>query len=128
MKERKQGDIWQGLYDFGLIEKEANHNIPILEHLWQKVENHQLLHFSNEQRLQTDFGMIRLLSFSKPYSHILTHQHLNVQFIDIQLEDDFEIEELLVETNLQLVEKEKVVDLPKPILITNFLENKMLRK
>lgn len=97
MKKREGKDIWQGLYDFYLIETKRS----------QKVES-----LLNEDTLLKGSGKI---SESKVYKHILSHQKLIVRFIEIEWQSS----KLPVE--LKWFTKKQVADLPKPILIANYL-------
>ncbi len=65
LQQRKDKDIWQGLYEFPLIDKRT----PILQ---EEIEKYlQKREIKTYERI------------SEPIKHILSHQHLHVQFIHI---------------------------------------------
>jgi A/G-specific adenine glycosylase len=72
-KKRGPGDIWQGLHDFPLIEKEKEE--PIEEIL----RSPEFLKIIDHQENYT------ILSVSDSIRHVLTHQILHVRFIRIEL-------------------------------------------
>ena len=107
MKQRKGGDIWQGLFDFylyetdQLLEKQDN----LIELLGYRLGNEPFI-VGNESRL---------------YKHILTHQKLWVKFwiVDIKnLPYHF-----INQNNLILLSPVKISEAPKPILIEKFLKS-----
>ena len=69
LKERKSGDIWQGLFDFPLIvtDKPLEQQEFIQKYLKEHLENPSLI------------------SISKEYKHILTHQIIYSKFFIINL-------------------------------------------
>ncbi|MEW6470057.1 MAG: A/G-specific adenine glycosylase [Bacteroidota bacterium] len=72
LRRRKESDIWKGLYDFPLVEKEKN--VPVNKLLGLK-ETRELL------------GGKKFLvrSVSGVYKHVLSHQHLHAVFIEVSL-------------------------------------------
>lgn len=104
MKKRKEKDIWQGLYDFALVET----NRPVdPEKLF--VENASLKKFRKG----------KLSEISKMYKHILSHQLIHSRFIQITLPRNIELNG----SGLKLYSLRKVADLPKPVLISKFLSD-----
>jgi A/G-specific adenine glycosylase len=99
MKKREGKDIWQGLYDFYLIETKRN----------QKVEG-----LMNHDKLLKDSTKI---SESKIYKHILSHQKLLVRFIEMELPSN----KIPPSFGLKWFTEKQVTTLPKPILIANYL-------
>lgn len=98
MKVRTAKDIWQGLYDFDLLE-----NIDFLE---------------------TDFGKkMEIKSISPIFAHTLTHQQLSVRFLRLEIKEKAIFEQLKQEKGLQVFQKNDLEALPKPILIANYLVN-----
>lgn len=104
LKKRIQSDIWKNLYDFPLLETEGHQDIE------QLFASHHLL--KNFQVTKT--------SSTK---HILTHQRLNIQFINIkqippknQLEKDWLI-----------VNVDDLETYPLPKVIEKFLQKEILR-
>lgn len=100
MKERKAGDIWQGLYDFPLISSETE--------LTDKKVAEQA------RKICGDHTIGRV---SKQYKHLLSHRKLMATFIEI---DDVGA---IADKELQLFDKEQITKLPKPILIINYLKD-----
>jgi len=99
LSERKEKGIWQGLYQFPLIE--TNKNISLNE-LILKDE------FVNSFPLNSSISLFN----KKEIIHKLSHQHLNTKFWIIETENSKEIK-------IKWAEIEKY---PVPILIANFLE------
>ena len=99
LSERKGKGIWQGLYQFPLIE--TNKNISINE-LISKEEFVNLFPFNSS---------ISLFN-KKEIVHKLSHQHISTKFWIIETENSDEIK-------IKWAEIEKY---PVPILIANFLE------
>lgn len=100
MKKREGKDIWQGLYDFYLIEKKRNHK---LERIMQEDDLIAGATIQNE---------------SKIYKHILSHQKLRVRFVELQLPS---IKGILP-SGLKWFTNRQIATLPKPILIANYLK------
>ncbi|CAG5070066.1 Adenine DNA glycosylase [Dyadobacter sp. CECT 9623] len=105
MKERPSKDIWQGLYDFYLLESTA----PI-----EDPDDLQSL-ISSAGLLQQ--GILKMTS--KIYTHILTHQRLHVSFWWLEISETNTID---LPAGLTFYTKEQIESLPKPILIDTFLK------
>ena len=109
MKLRKDSDIWQGLYDFYLVEdnqlKEAD---QLEDELIALIRRHKLP-VEKKPRL---------------YKHILTHRRLYVHFFQVQATPQFikEARHILERAHSDAFMLEATKSLPKPILISNFLE------
>ena len=98
MKARTGKDIWQGLYDFDLLE-----NIDFFE---------------------TDFGKkMEIKSISPIFAHTLTHQTLHVRFVRLEIKEKAFFEQIKQEKGLQIFQRNELEALPKPILIANYLAN-----
>ncbi|WP_397445325.1 A/G-specific adenine glycosylase [Polaribacter sp. R77954] len=100
LTERKGKGIWQGLYQFPLIES---------DHVMDKDELIASKEFSN---LFPDETTISLHN-KKQIVHKLSHQHLHTQF-------------WIVETHHLLTAKiswSRILDYPVPVLIANFLQD-----
>jgi len=104
MRKREAGDIWNGLYDF-MLEETAKQLKPDA-----LIKKHAVL-----SRLKTD-------AVSKVYKHLLSHQQLMVQFVHIKLKSEKDSGKLLKEVNGKFYSKKQVAELPKPILITRYVE------
>ncbi len=105
LNERRGKGIWEGLYDFPLIESE--YEICDFEEL------------SASQFIQDIRSNAIVSSSSKTYIHLLTHQKLHVKFWPIELKiAKIEMEEL----SMDFYEKDAIENLPKPILIDQYLK------
>ncbi|MDH5474409.1 MAG: A/G-specific adenine glycosylase [Cyclobacteriaceae bacterium] len=98
MNARKGKDIWQGLYDFPVYESEKRVDIEkALTVLLKDVNSYVIDNISEE------------------YKHILSHQHIYGRFIKINITNND------LELNRQSFSIEEIIELPKPILINNYL-------
>ncbi len=97
---RDKGDIWQGLYDFPLLEFEKN---------LSEMELKALLNVDEKDALE-----IKYIDAEK---HILTHQILRVQFFKVEnLNTTF-----MIQRNNVWVPFSEVEKLPMPIIIQKFI-------
>jgi A/G-specific adenine glycosylase len=103
MKKREQKDIWQGLFDFVLIEK----NRPV------KPEN-----IMNETELLTWIKKPAAVSVSRKYKHILSHQTIHCRFLHVKADASF----ISPDSQLSFYSPAEIANLPKPVLISKFLE------
>lgn len=104
MQARGAGDVWQGLYDFHLFESDK----PLItEELLGKLSEIG----GNDIILQDESGV---------YKHILTHQRIFAKFFKVQVADFSDVMRL---TATLPFSKEELMDLPKPKLILNYLED-----
>ena len=102
MRKRKADDIWEGLYDFLLIERESPQNTLDLLRA-RTVKN----------------SALAKVEISKEYKHILSHQTIISRFAVIDKED-LDVESF-AEPALEYYPIQKIHDLPKPVLISRFL-------
>ena len=105
MKKRSAGDIWQGLFDFYLVEKS------------KPVRPEIILRELNLTRKPVEK---KLLESSTEYKHVLSHQTIISKFTVL---DDFTIAPSVAEEDLKYYSIKKIHDLPKPVLISRFLED-----
>lgn len=101
MKERQEKDIWHGLFDFVLIEKDK----PVRP---QKLIEENKKWFNKAENVQV----------SKAYKHILTHQIIHCRFIHLLAGPSLH----LPPRGLVFYSPEEVAQLPKPALISRFLK------
>lgn len=109
MKKRDKKDIWNGLFDFFLIEKNKPASIKDIMKQWN-------------QQNGTDTG-IGEVGVSNTYKHVLSHQIIITKFILINralLNGAFTNEPM------QSYSSKKVSELPKPVLISRFLNDYQL--
>jgi A/G-specific adenine glycosylase len=103
MKKRGPKDIWQGLFDFDLIET----SIPLtLEEVYEKVNN--------------QFSNVEIVEISEPVKHILSHQRLEAVFVELKSNN----ENILKDNSLKYYTIQQIEELPKPRLIENYLTSK----
>lgn len=109
LNKRESKGIWQGLYDFYLVEQ------PEL------VDSETLLvNFKHQELLQKSTIHIYL----EKYQHQLTHQKIEVQFIHIRLNDH--INSFYKKNKQHFFTFSQIEILPKPIIIENFIKNQLL--
>jgi A/G-specific adenine glycosylase len=101
-KKRSAGDIWEGLHDFPLEEKNSTH--------------YTKLTFPTTERPK---------SISKNYRHILSHQKLNASFskLEIPVSKYPQLSEWCENEGYLLVSENEIEALAKPKLIVNFLND-----
>lgn len=104
MQERKGKDIWQGLYDFQLIEKGAPMSL-----------SYCIDHHINELNPYIDH-----IEESKSYKHILSHQHIQAVFFTIHLKNSLD-NKYCHQNGLRSYSTDQILDLPKPVLISSYL-------
>jgi A/G-specific adenine glycosylase len=104
MKKRVEKDIWQGLYDFVLVETK------------RPVDPVKI--FAEHESLKK-FRRGKLSEVSEMYKHILSHQLIYSRFIQITLPQDFGLNG----SGLKFYSLKKVSELPKPVLISKFLSD-----
>ena len=103
MKKREGKDIWQGLYDFYVIETKRNTKVAAL------VKADSVLKGSTKS------------SESKIYKHVLSHQKLMVKFVEMKSPKT----QILKSAELKWFTQRAMAALPKPILIANYLAEKL---
>jgi A/G-specific adenine glycosylase len=103
MRKRQPGDIWNGLYDFFLIEK------PRL-----LKPDKALMEYDELKNLSPTV-------ISKVYKHVLSHQLLSTRFVWIKISQDQPMKPFMNKNNLAFYSKKQVANLPKPILVSRFL-------
>ncbi|PTX22841.1 A/G-specific DNA-adenine glycosylase [Pontibacter mucosus] len=109
LRNRLEGDIWQGLYDFYLYESESK-DLPV----------EQLLHELQEAGIPVQEALLQ--PPAKDYKHILSHQKITARFYRIKLKDPLK-DEVLQETRLAAYNVGEIDALPKPVLISNYLQD-----
>lgn len=104
MRKRKPGDIWNGLYDFMLLETRRPTKA---EKLWKE---------------EISLKNTPVTKVSGIYKHILTHQQLITRFIQITIASTESLKPLMKSEELKFYTMSQVEHLPKPILINRFLK------
>jgi len=106
MRERSSNDIWKNLYDFPLIENKSF------------LPEEDLLKLSNDLLDST----LMLEEVSPVYRHLLSHQNLYVRFY--LLRPDLKGGNAAIKhKDSHLININDVADLPKPVLITRYLND-----
>jgi A/G-specific adenine glycosylase len=125
MKMRGAGDIWQGLYDFPIFEyildnEEVRIEKSLKNALAQLLEQRDLLPMKIGQRVAGN--ALTMQKVSQTYKHLLTHQKITAQFVHFQINNIDLATQLLAELGVQFYNLEAIQELPKPILIANYME------
>ena len=111
MKKRSKGDIWEGLYDFYLVEDVQSHEFEYLDD--------ELVSLIRKYRLP-------VVKYPKVYKHALTHRTIYASFFKIMAKPTFMKEAaallLLRKSNPQTFTLKDIKSIPKSILICNFLK------
>jgi A/G-specific adenine glycosylase len=100
LKIRNEKDIWQGLYEFYLIEKDK---------IFEKTEIEE--YFKDLT--------FKIQHISQNYTHILTHQKLYITFFHISIPNP----NIEILKNYNFFDKTAIENLPKPILIANYCKD-----
>jgi A/G-specific adenine glycosylase len=109
LKERVAGDIWQGLYDFALVETDTA-DLPAAEVL-RHVE--ALGGVPDTSRVAEDRPAPML-------KHVLSHQKLEARFHAVALATALPAA-ALQDMGLRAYSAAEIEELPKPVLISNYL-------
>jgi A/G-specific adenine glycosylase len=104
MKKRIEKDIWNGLFDFHLIEKDRAVDVKKL------LEDKALKKIIRKQDTVT---------VSRKYKHVLSHQIIHSTFISINSRSAINFEK----DGLTYYSMKKIAKLPKPVLVSRFLED-----
>jgi A/G-specific adenine glycosylase len=107
MNKREGKDIWRGLFDFYLIERNRSQNPERL--------------FEQDEQLLAMRGKLLKGGISLPYKHILTHQKLNAWFISVDVPVSASRRAWFKSKKMKLYSSKEIDRLPKPELITRYL-------
>ncbi len=99
MKQRQANDIWQGLYEFMLVED------PTFE-----LEDY--VHPNSTSQLE----------ISNVFKHLLTHQRIEARFYRAEVPEKSTFDKLLNKYDLNAYSFDQVLTLPKPKLMVNYLD------
>lgn len=106
LKKRNGNDIWNGLYDFHLAEgKKSLKQLLREDSVLSKLQKRGNLTFE-----------------SKPMKHILTHQIIIARFRILNLSNDVQTVNTIKNLGFKVCSDHQVHDLPKPVLISRFLD------
>ena len=101
-KERKEKDIWKGLYDFPCLEDKSLKNADEIKKQF------------NQKKTMIDQA-------SEAYKHILSHQTIHAVFYTIEVKDLNYFNSLRIKYNCKEFSQKQLKILPKPVLINKFL-------
>jgi A/G-specific adenine glycosylase len=99
MKKRQKGDIWQGLWDFHLLETADSIEIPS-----------EIRRLGGSTKIPPDV-----------VKHQLTHQRIFAQFYLVKIADEQQFSEIVNKFHLTPYSLDELITLPKPKLIVNYL-------
>jgi len=108
MSKRVGKGIWQGMFEFYLIETAAPTEVT-------ELDNTVLTRALN-------LGAVLEEETCLP-KHILSHQTIYSSFIKIKYKSGAQSDKLLAENNLVLYSQTEIEALPKPVLISNYLNS-----
>lgn len=104
MHEREGKDIWKGLHQFHLIQSET------------KVDDDLVLNRASE------VASFEVQDISEEVKHVLTHRQIFARFFRLEVDDLNTFVHIQEELNLKAYNLEQIQELPKPILIENYLK------
>lgn len=131
VRKRQEGDIWQGLYDFFVIEfenKDKNNFEPVKE-LQLEIEKDNF-----EIEFDTIKNNLLVTHESVIFKHQLSHRTLYAKFYTIEIkntlktqlenekEHEFFLEKLKDNYNLEEINWKSLDKIPKPVLISKYLD------
>ncbi len=105
MKKREGKGIWQGLFDFLLIEKDIPTEIEDVL-VDSQLKNSAVIN-----------------AISNVYVHKLTHQNLSITFIHLKIKNSDH--QFVIENTSNFYSFSEIEVLPKPIVIANFIANEL---
>lgn len=104
MHEREGKDIWKGLHQFYLIQSET------------KVDDDSVLNRASE------LASFEIQDISEEVKHVLTHRQIFARFFRLEVDDLNTFVHIQEELNLKAYNLKQIQELPKPILIENYLK------
>lgn len=125
LKERTEKDIWKGLYDFPLYEQNSTQNIAILQTIYEETIKQDLSHFMIGKKIQVFSNQefrFEVKKISEIVKHLLSHQKIYAQFLVLDIPNQTIFQELETKLSAQFYPFETIENLPKPILIADYLK------
>lgn len=110
MRERIKKDIWKGLFDFPLHEERRSARVEVI---LERVFSPGKVPVLNALRTR----------ISKEYKHVLSHQVIHARFVEINLPRSGALPPSLHSVNAKDYSVRQLDELPKPVLITRYLED-----
>ena len=108
MRKRSADDIWKGLWDFPLYEGRASLGLTGISKLIGKIKP-------------------KGVKVSSVMRHILTHQVIHARFIEVDWPIHTEMPTHTLFAEAQLLTPERIIKVPKPVLVSRFLEQRGMR-
>ncbi len=108
MKKREVKDIWQGLYDFYLVEAT------------QALDTEEVL---REAALGPWLPVLAVGKISPVLTHQLTHQKVFAQYWQVVVSDGVDEAEAAQKWGITFFEPTQIHALPKPVMIDNYLKS-----
>ena len=111
LSQRPEGDIWQGLFEFHLIESDRLRS-------WDELQSDLMkdLHRSGAM-IEEDPEIVK---------HVLTHQTLMTRFLLAEISDTVSNRSILEINGLTLYNLAEIDSLAKPVLIANYLNKRLI--
>jgi A/G-specific adenine glycosylase len=108
IKQRGEGDIWQGLFDFPLMELKVRKDLEEEVHCFT---------------YQNNFQTLNVIKNPYVFKHILTHQRIFANFVKFVVKDNerSSLTEWAKERGFQVVDEGQLERLAKPRLILKYL-------
>lgn len=106
LKPRTGADIWNGLYEFYLIETKAKRSVA-----------------SAVKTCGLPLGPSSAISKQVSYQHLLSHQRLHIQMVYVELKTKAQAARIQKETGGRFYSLRQVERLPKPIIINRYLHD-----
>ncbi|WP_338761031.1 A/G-specific adenine glycosylase [Bernardetia sp. ABR2-2B] len=126
IKQRQEGDIWQGLNDFFVIEfmeKDKKNFEPIKELEARLKKDDSDIDFD---KIKNEKQRLKSVHESIIFKHQLSHRTLYAKFYTIEIKDTKEQKKLWdkLKSNyfLEEINWEKLDKIPKPVLISKYLD------
>ena len=113
MRQRTAGDVWQGLYDFYLVE--SPHSVEAMD---------QFISHGAGLPAWLETGGVELPQ--KTYVHLLSHQRLHVQFWRVDV-GEAGIGTTELPPDLSFYTLAEIENLPKPILIDAYIKEQFFK-
>ena len=105
IKKRSKGDVWNGLYEFLLLEKDNEEAFKLLDSAELQNRN------------------FKVFSSSKEYKHILSHQTIFARFYRANLTSYEDFKVIKNDYSMLEIDSDELNKYPISILIDNFLKN-----
>jgi len=106
MRQRKENDIWKGLYEFLLVESDRVYDpSEIMRELPQNILRDPIIVYE-----------------SAPFRHLLSHQEIVARFIEINQSSIGKLQD----TSMRLYKSDEIESLPKSVLISKYLEHRII--